>query len=427
LKRILLFLLSVIFFLTSCKKEVSSAGLSLINKDNDAFGSVDTFSLKVGSVYVDTVTSTNPSYLMLGSYVDPIFGKYDASFYSQVRISAVKPDFGDVAKITVDSLILGMRFSDYYGTFDEQNFEVYEIMDDLKSTSSYTTKSSVTVKSDNLVIQGKNKSVPKPYGYKFPEVLDGKVTDTIRDNIRLQLDPTLAQRFISDAKTTPANFATMDAFLNYFKGLYVKVSNANQEVGQGGVMTFAYPPILTMYYKLDGVSKKFYFELNTSGVRFNHVKCDYSGTNVEKLVLGQVTDQKDFYAQANHVRGKITLSTISSIPTNSVVHFAELILPVDYTSTNIYRLSSELFVSIPNSSSDSTLRYISSAVLDTAYGGYVVDLREHIQQVITGKRLNFPLMISPKFFSLSAERIHFFGPSTSEVNKPRLLIKYSTF
>ena len=164
MKRIFLLLTICVVFLTSCKKEVSNAGLSIFNKENDAFGSVDTFSLKVGSIYVDTVTSVNPSYLMLGSYVDPIFGKYDAGFYAQVRISAINPDFGDISKITIDSLILGMRLSDYYGKLDEQNFEVYELSEDLIATSSYNTKSTIAVKPNNLVLQGAGKLTPKPYG-----------------------------------------------------------------------------------------------------------------------------------------------------------------------------------------------------------------------------------------------------------------------
>jgi len=423
LKRIFLLLFSAVLLLNSCKKEISNGGLNLVNNEKDAFDCDTMYAMEVGSVKVDTVTSSNPSYLMLGSYVDPIFGKYDASFYAQARISALKPDFGDLTKITVDSLVLGMRFSDYYGKLDEQNFEVYELSEDLIATKSYNTQSSIAVKSDNLVLKSEGKITPKPYGYKFTDFLN----DTIRDNIRLKLDSTLALRFITDSKNNPANFATMDAFLNYFKGLYVKVSNVNQQSGEGGVMSFAYPPVLTIYYKLDGVRKKFYFELNASGVRFNHVACDYAGKDVEKLVLGQLTDQKDFYAQANHVRGTVNLTTIKDLPNNSIVHFAKLILPVDYTSTNVYRLSSEIFVSIPNSVSDPTLRYITSGYLDTAYHGYVVDLRDHIQHVITGKRLNNSLVFSPKFFSLSAERIHFIGPNTLGTDKPRLLIKYSTF
>ena len=423
MKQIFFLLTICISLLTSCKKEVSNAGISLLNKENDSFGNVDTFALKVGSIYVDTVSSSNPSYLLLGSYVDPVFGKYDASFYSQVRISALQPDFGDISKITIDSVILGMRFNDYYGKLNEQNFEVYEVLEDLKATNSYNTKSKLTVNSENLVVKGAGKLTPKPYGYKFAQ----DKNDTVYDNIRIPINTSLAKRFITDSKSNPASFVTMDAFLAYFKGLYIKVNNTLQKEGEGGVFSFAYPPILTIYYKLDGVVKRFYFELNASGTRFNHVDCNYIGTEVEKLVKGEITDQKDFYAQANHVRGTISLPTLVNIPSNSVIHYAKLLLPVDYKLTDIYGLSSELFVSIPNSEYDPTLRYIGSAVRDSMNSGYSIDIRDHVQQVITGKRLNNYLVVSPKFFSLSAERIHFLGPKTQGDEKPRLLIKYSTF
>jgi hypothetical protein len=427
LKRLLLLLFTALLALNSCKKEISSAGVNLLNNEKDAFDCDTLYAMEVGSVKVDTVSSSNPSYLLLGSYVDSIFGKYDASFYAQARISALKPDFGDVNSIVVDSLILGMRFSDNYGKLDAQNFEVYELTQDLLASSSYNTKSTATFKPHNLVLPSSMKLIPKFNGYKFPEKLDDKVIDTIRDNIRLQLDTELAYRFIKDSKNKPTNFATMDAFLTYFKGLHVKVANYDQQIGAGGVMSFGYPPVLTIYYKLAGVSKKFYFELNTSGVRFNHVDCDFTGTKVEKLVLKELLDQQDFYTQANHIRGTVNLTSINTIPSNSVIHYAKLILPVDYTNTNLYGLSNELFVSIPNSKDDQTLRYITSAVLDKNYNGYTVDVRDHIQQVVSGKRQKNPLFFSPKFFSLSAERVHFKGPNTSGADKPRLLIKYSTF
>ena len=427
MKRLFLLLFTALLVLNSCKKEISNAGLNLLNNEKNAFDCDTSYAMEVGSVKVDTVSSSNPSYLLLGSYVDSVFGKYDASFYAQARISALKPDFGDVNSIVVDSLILGMRFSDYYGKLDAQIFEVYEITQDLLASSSYNTKSTVSFKPQNLVLPNSTKLIPKSYGYKFPEKLDDKVIDTVRDNIRLQLDTELAYRFIKDSKNNPTNFATMDAFLSYFKGLHVKVSNSGQQIGTGGVMSFGYSPVLTIYYKLAGVSKKFYFEFNTSGVRFNHVNCDFTGTKVEKLVLKELLDQQDFYTQANHIRGTVNLTSLSTIPTNSVIHYAKLILPVDYTNTNLYALSSELFVSIPNSKDDQTLRYITSAVLDKNYNGYTVDVRDHIQQVVSGKRQNNPLFFSPKFFSLSAERVHFKGPNTSGADKPRLLIKYSTF
>ena len=99
---------------------------------------------------------------------------------------------------------------------------------------------------------------------------------------------------------------------------------------------------------------------------------------------------------------------------------------MDFNNTEYYPLSNQIFVSIPNSLTDPTLRYIASATLDTINKGYAIDLRDHVQQVVLGKRLNYNLVLSSQFFTLSAERIHFFGPN-STAEKPKLLIKYSSF
>ena len=56
---------------------------------------------------------------------------------------------------------------------------------------------------------------------------------------------------------------------------------------------------------------------------------------------------------------------------------------------------------------------------------YIIDIREHIQSVVIGKRLNLPVIVSPQYFSNSAERIVFHGSKNE--NKPKLYLKFSTY
>ena len=56
---------------------------------------------------------------------------------------------------------------------------------------------------------------------------------------------------------------------------------------------------------------------------------------------------------------------------------------------------------------------------------YVVDVKDHIQRLVSKQRINLGLIISPMFFSNSAERIVFCG--NKDVTKPMLKLKYSSF
>ncbi len=69
--------------------------------------SLDTFTLLTYSIEEDTVISDNPANVVLGSYVDPTFGAYSASFYTQLRLAfGVDPNFTDPSEIVIDSFVL---------------------------------------------------------------------------------------------------------------------------------------------------------------------------------------------------------------------------------------------------------------------------------------------------------------------------------
>ena len=85
----------------------------------------------------------------------------------------------------------------------------------------------------------------------------------------------------------------------------------------------------------------------------------------------------------------------------------------------------QISIAIPTSATDPSLRVLGYATIDTLNKRYVIDIRDHMQSVVTLKRLNLGMVIAPKFFSTSAERIRFYN-EFSEL-KPKLYIKYSSY
>ena len=116
------------FAILSCKKKEYQLGADVIDSSDILGGSsVDTFSLYTYTITEDSVISDNPANVVLGSYEDPIFGHYEASIFTQLRLAGVDPNFGDPNSIVIDSFVLALEYVGYYGDLDPQTFEVYEL------------------------------------------------------------------------------------------------------------------------------------------------------------------------------------------------------------------------------------------------------------------------------------------------------------
>lgn len=420
IKSFYIFIFSLLF-LVSCKKEISNVGVDALGVNDVILGGIDTFSVSTSMYKQDTITTSNPSYLLLGSYVDPIFGNVSAGFCSQLILSTSNPNFGNLSDITVDSCVLGINYVDYYGQLSPQTFEVYELSQSLDSSTTYYSNSTTNFLPTNLLETPGITVTPRSKNQYFVT----STGDTIRNSIRVRLSKQLATNWISDAINNPAYFNSVYSFKKYFKGLKVKVNNVGQSANEGAVFTIGESPVITVYYTQLGIQKKFTFLMSQSAIKYNQINVNNAGTEIEKVLLGQNLDQKYTYAQANASRAKFSFPYLTSLPKNTIIHAAKLVLPIDYKSNDIYLPSNTINVSIPNSLTDNYLRGLGTAVLDTVSKSYIIDIREHIQSVVIGKRLNLPIIVSPQYFSNSAERIIFHG-SKNDV-KPKLYLKFSTY
>ena len=103
--------LFALFLGVSCKKKENGIGLNGLDQDAllNSEG-IDTFSLITFTIEDDSVITKDPASAVLGTYNDPKFGLMSAEFYTQIRLSGVNPNFGDISTITVDSIILGLEY-----------------------------------------------------------------------------------------------------------------------------------------------------------------------------------------------------------------------------------------------------------------------------------------------------------------------------
>ena len=103
------FLVLVVIY--SCRKKENTLGKDLLNASQYLNGvTTDTFYLSTSIILEDSIITDNVSNVILGQYNDPVFGDFNASFYTQLRIAGTNPDFGDLNNLIVDSFVLGLEY-----------------------------------------------------------------------------------------------------------------------------------------------------------------------------------------------------------------------------------------------------------------------------------------------------------------------------
>lgn len=413
-----------LFFIVSCKKNDSNLGTNVLDPNDllNAF-QVDTFSLTTFTIAEDSVITDNPAYAVLGSYNDPKFGTFDANFYTQFRLSGVNPNFGDLSTITVDSLVLGLEYTGYYGDLSPQTLEVYRMTESIDIDSTYYAFTTKNVNSArNLIEPGYSTFTPDPYGITV--IGD----DTVDTQLRIRLKNTLAEKFIVEASSGSSSFSSNEFFLEYFKGLHVRVNNPSQPSGTGGIFYFNLnDPLskMTIYYDQAGIKKRYDFLINTECADFNHVDISNAGKPVQTVLNDTVSGQKEFYAQAFKNRAVVKIPGLANLPKKAIIHKAELILPIQYQTGSKYTPSDEISVAARINDILSSIGVF--GIYDPYYKQYTVDVRHYIQSLVSGEISTTELILSPRFFITSADRIIFNGPNTINKKKPQLVITYTEF
>lgn len=427
-----------LFVFAACKKKDTSLGVNTIDQ-NEILNAVeiDTFSIHAFTEIEDSVITSNPAYALLGSYNDPKFGTCEASFYTQVRLATLNPNFGALSDIVIDSFVLGLQYAGFYGDLTSQNIEVYRMMESIHDDSTYYAFDTKTTLSTDVTDPNHTVEID-PY---TKTVID---TSEVAAQMRLYLDTSLASELMTEANSGSATFSSNENFLEYFKGLHVKVNNPSQESGKGGIFYLDIEtPLskLTIYYKLAGEKKTYDFVINTSSANFNSVQINNVGKPVQDVIDDHSLGQKQFYAQALKSRAVINLPGIDDLPKNAIIHEAKLILPVEYQTGYKYDPGYQISISTKLDDGTTGLYSFGTAAYDPFLKQYTLDLKTYAQAITSG--LRFPvtidgvtvyslikgteIYISPRLFNTSATRIVFNGSNTNNKMKPKLILKYTEF
>jgi hypothetical protein len=440
------FKLSATFFiailtLTACKKEPTNIGDGLEDGSLNLM-TTDTFTIVTYSEKVDSIETDETAVNLLGSYVDPDFGKVDCGIVTQLRLSSNDPQLKDSsdAVMVVDSVVLSLRYTsiNYYANLQPMTFEVYKISNTLaRDDQEYYAFDSPTITGTNLIETGT--------ATIMPDIVTKPIVGDVAfpAHLRLKLDPAFGAELITASEN--GDLADDNAFTSYLKGLYIKVDGSALTPGMGTILYFVMENSvsnLTLYFHnaADNVLKEYAFEFNSSGARYNDIKFDRTGTDVEAALNDPSKGKEAFYVQGSAVRGVIEIPHIMDFNYDSlgnwdpkIINKAVLILPVQDFGGDVFHPSKALIIAkiIDDKFSELTVDF-SSGNAAISYDDINKEFRFLITREVAGmlngtRSLLGYRIYSTSFFGSTVERIVLNGSETTLKDKPRLEVTYSNY
>jgi hypothetical protein len=275
--RLYLILALFILYTFSCTKPVL-LGSDFLEEEKANLSFKDDFLLtffteKTDSVIVhsDNVSKQLITYLC-GDVQDPIFGRYTAAIYAQ----PILPSIATVLKgATLDSVVLQLRYDTLgtYGTIaDQVKLEVYQMIENPAFNEDYYSTDTFRTSSDLL---GSAMFIPKPKDNVFLY----RPTDTLElaPHVRINLDTAKMNELLMQDSVI---FENQDSFLNYFNGIYIKMTGATNTM-LGFNLLNSLTGISFYYDKGDIEDQEYKFIITAGSVKTVHMEHDYTGAVVE--------------------------------------------------------------------------------------------------------------------------------------------------
>lgn len=294
--RILLFLL-IISTAFSCKKKNDDNVLGLdVQPVNDLVGVTitDSVSIFMHTQKAESLRTYNDRYKYLGSIQDPIFGKTEASIYTNLSISNNLTNVSFGSNAVLDSAEMVLRFNDEsMGSInDPLNYEVHIMNEPILTATAYYT-------SQNFA-----------YSPSVVNIGNGRFAN--RNGVTclvIPLNRNMAQYILQ----TDANLVNNAAFQAANKGFYIKATNPNTAPKTGSIYRFDLDDAasgVVMYYH-NGSS------VNSKGQSFRFSFSGSDALRVNNITHNYASAYHNLYDQINGAGTSDTLKGSSNLYLNS--------------------------------------------------------------------------------------------------------------
>lgn len=426
---------------TGCRKPEQNLGDDLVDPAA-LLGNVtfDTTIIQAWTQFDQPSTTSGLSRNVLGSYLDPVFGQVSAGIVTQLRLSSNNVGQGvDPDVLVCDSIVLGLTYdaTTYgYGSLEPQSFKVHRLDENLSADSTYKSSREPNYFSEDLLAPGQHTITPDP---KNAPYIGG---DSLAPQLRLRLKMALGEELLDHWGTN--DLSTSDAFLAYFKGLYIVPSDEGVVPFQRAALYFnllSGGSKMTLYYRNTATNEalSYDFSINSSCVRYTHSKFDHQQA-IEPLVPAALVDtalgQQNIFLQAlGGAEAELRFPALDHYKDlgYSALAKAELILPVSGGFYPLYAPSAQVFVFRKGDDGQDLVLPDQQLVINDVGGIYDATNKEYrliitrwVQGVITGHYPNTGLSLVAGGRGVTANRTVLSGPAASTAPM-RLRLTFTTY
>ena len=425
----------------ACGKTTEKIGNGLL-PENDHISALftDTIDIVCHSETIDSMATKNMNTLLLGSMMDPIMGRTNAGFVTQLHLSAPNQRFGE--NPVVDSIILQLGISGYYGDSTTlQTVHVYELADSLSISEEYYQLSDTDIKPTDLA---------NGYQYTFQPTTIGQIVgnDTLSNAvIRIPLDNSFGEQLVH---ADTGYYASAEQFKEFLYGLKICCDNVSQDGGFCYIAPLLNDvTVLQLYYhessEETNVRRYNYYITSTDNyyTQFDH---DYTLGSPEftqqVLEHDSAMGQQTLYLQSTGgVRSLIRFphlkqwdDSLAEAGRHLIINEAKLILPTSslVEDSSIYASISSLALLSLNEDGSTTV--VPDYYEGTSYYGGTYSaanrnvtfrISEYMQRVMQGMFDSQGLYLSITGAAYNGQRWIIAGPEAEEENRLRCEIKYS--
>lgn len=289
-----LLVLTLICFI-SCDKSLLGEGL--LSEDDKITGTfTDTCTIVTELVNDVSVRSDRLTQLLLGSMVDPIFGKTSAGMMVEFGLPiAGLPD--TVKGYSLDSIFLNLQLTGFYGdTTIPQTFVVFKILEPFDKQNTYFSDLTPGV---SMIEVGRVENVL--FRPKSKTTIGGEPSDLKR--IRIQLSDVFGASLVNHIKTEATE--SNSNFEKFLPGLFVVPDTTSFGGGVASVNLNSLVSNMTVHYKNSkGNRITSVFTTFISGFNINTYRHNYNGT-----VIADVLNNPEFSKEVSYVQGASGLKT----------------------------------------------------------------------------------------------------------------------
>jgi hypothetical protein len=399
---IFLFPVLVIGSLVGCTKPVISFDSAFPSNINTNIVAIDTMTVSMSTVLVDSFSTTATGASLIGNYQDPNFGYISSKSFLQFAPPYNVPTVSFFA--TFDSLNLLFRLNRYfYGdTTIPQLFHVNQLDTVITlGLNEYTFFNTDSVPYD-----------PTPFGSTAVTILPsaGLTTQNAFDSVKIRLPDAIGQQMLEMIQRRSDTVISTNGFLNYFRGVCLSADNS----GAGVMYGFRDTATLRFTYHEPGainVPKYIDFPFNNKSHQFNHISANKTGTPLQILTTiprpvpvvyaeapSNLTNHASYVQSATGIETKLSfpyIGNLTNLPDYVSVYKALLILkPIPGSYSPLFALPPTMILNLTderNLLGAQIPGQTGSLVTDYVYGentAYTYDITTYISQLIVSGQFN---------------------------------------